>query len=849
MDASHNALAPLRDIEQTTLTLGHGQSASLGHGIQHVYYGIHPQLSTLPPVHTTISPPLGRISKERPLRGRYDLITGIQGGSEGRVAGVHVICGLAGSGKTSVALEIASRSVQAGIQTWWIAGNSGSTLAMGMRTLASSVGVTEIELAHSDPADALWRRLGQLDQPWLLIIDNVDDPSVLDGGGSNFTDGTGWVRPIVGPSGGVLITTRMATPSAWGSWCSLHPTMMLSADDGARMLFDYVPSSAGSIHDARSLSARLGGLPLAIRLAGLYLAETSGIPWPDPDSIATMAEYQKAMDEGLIPDNESRDTFARAWSLSLQLLDNRGFRFARQTLYLLSLFAETLFPFRVLLDPPTLAIQLPFEGINSASLWRTINALADLGMVDMVRFDGSRELPEHLRIHPVVRDITRIGDPPIANAASYLEAAARLVRRVVEDANIGEADDVKSWKTWGDLTPHVMLLTRSVESADATAGSVQELVPAWCAFSDYLMARGMQADAEELARKSTRATEKLLGSQDSVVLHRRFHLAIVLAGRSKYQEAEGVFAAVVRDYGRVFGTDSLRFLDARHRYADFLRERGEYPKAERILRMVLATESSLRGEMHESTLQTKFCLAKILGDKGEFPAALECFREVLDARIEVLGPNHDHTLHTRHNFAHILSDMGELSEAEKLHRRIIDDYVSKYGPDSPAVFASRHCLSHLLTSQGELVEAMNQATIAFEGRRKIYGETHPSTLEMRTCIASVLTKQEKSDAAEREFRAVIKLLEETLGHEHYQTLRARHELAHAISNSGDSIGAQSALSQLYAIERRVLGPKHSETRDTKLCLEAEKRKASALRGSFPLHGGGKSSGRKKGRKK
>ncbi|MGN9894873.1 tetratricopeptide repeat protein [Micromonospora sp. L31] len=849
MNTSHNALDPLKDIEQTVLTLGHGQSAALGHGIQNIYYGIHSS-SPLPASHITISPPLGRLSKERPLRGRHDLFTGIQGGSgEGRVEGVHVICGLAGSGKTSVALEIAAKSIEAGIQTWWISGNNASSLAMGMRSLASRIGVTDIELTHSDPADALWRRLSQLNQPWLLIVDNVDNPSALDGGGNSFVDGTGWVRPIVGRNGGVLITSRMAAPSVWGSWCSIHQTTMLNVDDGAKMLFDYVPSSAGSIDDARSLSVRLGGLPLAIRLAGLYLAETSGIPWPEPGSIATIAKYQRAMDEGLIPDAESRDVFAHAWHLSLQLLDDRGVRFARQTLYLLSLFAESLFPFRALLHPPTLGEQTPFQGISSAGLWKTINALADLGMVDLVRFDAEQEAPEHLRIHPVVRDVTRIGDPPLADTATYLETAARLVRRAVKDANLETAQDIESWKVWGDLTPHVMLLSRAASSADSTVAAIRELDPAWCTFSDYLIDRGMQADAEELARISIRATEQQLGSQHGVVLHRRFHLALILAQRSKYQEADAVFSALLPDYEQAFGSNSARFLDTRHRYADFLRERGEYAKAERILRVVLAAESDLRGENDPSTLLTKDCLGRILRDKGDLQASLKCYREVLDARTALLGPDHDDTMHTRHHYAHTLANMGQLIEAEELHRQLLDDYISKDGIESPSVLHGRHCLAHLLANRGDLVEAIDQVTIAFEVRRRIYGETHPDTLEVRSCRASLLTKLEQPEAAERELITVIKMLEETLGHEHVQTLSARHELAHAISNAGDSFAAQQAFSRLYALQRRALGPAHAHTRATKYCLEAEKRRASARSGSFPLHGGGKSSGRKKGRKK
>ena len=839
----HDAHDPL-DIEQTVLTLGHGQSATLGHGVQNISYNF--KASDVISSPTTISPPLGRLSTERPLRGRQDLIARLQEGSEnGRIGGVHVVYGLAGSGKTSVALEIASHAVKSGVHTWWVAGNSASSLAMGMRSLAGTIGATEIEFTRSDPADVLWRRLNGLDQEWLLIVDNVDDPSVLDGNG-DFVDGTGWVRPSVAKSGGVLITTRLATPSAWGTWCSMNHTTMLDEDDGAKMLFDYVPSSAGSLDEAKRLVRRLGGLPLAIRLAGLYLAETNSIPWQEPDSIATISDYHHTMDEGLIPGAESRDTLAQAWRLSLQLLDDRGYEFARQTLYLACLFADTVFPFRTVFDPTVLGSCVPFEGINGAVLWRTINALADLGMVDLVHLDLARPSPEYFRVHPMVRDITRIGSPPNADGTTYLEIAAALIHKALIHGGPGQDDEAKTWARWGYLAPHVTALTRLASSPMSTLPVIQELGPVWCSLTDYLVLRAMLADGEELARLSLNATERHSDTQAAGSLHRRLHLALVLQSRTKYQEADSAYLAILHDSELTYGPNSLEFANMRHHYADSLRERGEYEASERVLRQALSVETRLLGDKDEVTLTTRDCLARLLRSKGDLQAALLCYSDVLEARTEILGKDHDDTMYTRHHYAHTLSALGRLDEAEELHRKLLDDQISKSGPNAWAVLNNRHCLSHLLSSRGDIVGALKEVRIALDGRRRIFGDDNPSTLELRSCVASLL-RFEEPEAAKLELNSVIEMLQRTLGREHSQTLSARHDLAHTISNSGDSVGAQRAFLEVYNLQLRILGAKHSATRQTKACLDAEKRKASARIGSFPLHGGGKSRGRKKGR--
>ena len=55
---------------------------------------------------------------------------------------------------------------------------------------------------------------------------------------------------------------------------------MLPADPAAAVLADHAGHhpALGSEQDARTLAERLGGLPLALKIAGSYLAEAAGYP-------------------------------------------------------------------------------------------------------------------------------------------------------------------------------------------------------------------------------------------------------------------------------------------------------------------------------------------------------------------------------------------------------------------------------------------------------------------------------------------------------------------------------------------------------------------------------------------
>jgi hypothetical protein len=212
---------------------------------------------------------------------------------------VRVLHGLGGVGKTSVALAVAWHAKSRDIPVWWVRGTSAGAVAQGMRSVAIELGMSPAALSARHPADALWGLLDSQPGGWLLVLDDIDDPGVVLGEGNAVTDGTGLLRPACG-AGLVLVTTRDGSASTWGSrgagWFRLHRLKPLEAHDGARVLLDVAGADGGDQHGAGSLAARLGGLPLALRLAGRFLAEARRVPvaWDDGSEIRTFRQYEKA---------------------------------------------------------------------------------------------------------------------------------------------------------------------------------------------------------------------------------------------------------------------------------------------------------------------------------------------------------------------------------------------------------------------------------------------------------------------------------------------------------------------------------------------------------------------------
>src|SRR5207249_10090484 len=102
--------------------------------------------------------------------------------------------------------------------------------------------------------------------------------------------------------GTVLVTSRDGSITSWGSWSWRHRLGVLPGDDAATVIADYAghATSLGTPEDAHDLAERLGGLPLALRIAGSYLAESVAIPaaFSAPGMVRSYRQYREALDVG-----------------------------------------------------------------------------------------------------------------------------------------------------------------------------------------------------------------------------------------------------------------------------------------------------------------------------------------------------------------------------------------------------------------------------------------------------------------------------------------------------------------------------------------------------------------------
>jgi tetratricopeptide (TPR) repeat protein len=571
-------------------------------------------------------------------------------------------------------------------------------------------------------------------------------------------DGTGWLR--ADPAGMVIMTTRIRDSQVWGTRVTLRELKPPDDEAGAEVLRDLAPEVADSRgRQARELSRRLGGLPLALHLAGAYL----GSPFA---RWSTFADYRQALDGVELPtaltdiEEHGADihaTVQRTWDLSLDALAAEGRPLARPLLLVLSCFASaTPIPAWLLRLPPLAA--LLGEAENNEAERRGLRAglqgLSRTGLIEISN-SGSPAGVNSVTVHPLVADANRIRLTAGADAehAAVLRTAVALLEAATAGLDPVKPDD---WPTWRLLVPHVYAAVDLLAS-DLDPAILAGLLTVSAVGTEALLRAGRLAAAQKLAEAGVAAAAFLSGD-DPAALAARGYLA----------------RSLVR---RVLGDDHPDTMATRHRLARIIGLQGRYADAEELCHQVLRDRLRLLGEDHPDNLSTRHRLARMLGLQGRYADAEPMFRQVLAARRRTLGEEHPDTWSTEHRLGWLIGRQGRYSEAIDIVNQVLGGRRHVLGDDHPDTLAASETLAWLTGLRGKPAEADELAREVLADRRRLLGEDHPDTLTSRATLARLTARQDRRAEAEALYRQVTADRTRVPGPGHPDTAVVRAELA------------------------------------------------------------------------
>ena len=713
------------------------------------------------PVQLAPQPPL--------LPGREALLAELHarlaesGGPEPRTV---VLCGLGGTGKTSVAVEYAYRHLDEVRVAWQFPAEDATVLAARFRDLANQLG-PQVLAGSPDPVASVHAVLASFPAPWLLIFDNVPDRASI----APF-------QPPAGP-GRVLITSQ--NPD-WPS--QAVDVRVLDTDIAARFLVDRTGDQDWQA--ARNLAEALGGLPLALEQAAAYVQATG----------ATLARYlawfQKRQAELLSRGQPAGygKTVVSTWSLAFQRLEESA-PTAAGLLRLLAFYAPEAIPLDLLLrDRPGLAEELgPQVAAVLLPLLRDELARGD-AIAALRRYSLITPVSGLVSVHRLVQAVTVAQLPP-GDAEAWRHAAGVLIEAALPA-------DPRQPPTWADcaaLLPHA----QAALADDANGMSV---------IGEYLSYTGSYAAARALHQRIADARERLLGREHPQTLKAHRDLAYVIGLAGDPEAARNQVAVLLPVLVDVLGPEDQQTRVAQADLARWTGEAGDAAGARDQFAALLPARERLLGPENRETLAARAGLAGWTGQAGDAAGARDQFAALLPVAGRALGAENTLTLTAQAALARWTGEAGDAAGARDQFAALLPARERLLGPENPETLAVRASLAGYTGDAGDPVGARDQFAALLPVIERVLGPNHQQARIAQVSLARWTGQAGDAAGARDQFAALLLVMERVLGPEHHGTLTVRASLAGWTGEAGDAAGARDQFAALLPVMERVLGPEN-----------------------------------------
>jgi tetratricopeptide (TPR) repeat protein len=627
--------------------------------------------------------------------------------------------GRAPCGKTQLAI-LAAQSLWQARQVdllVWMAATSRASVLSGYVDAARAVMGTGLTGAAESVAARFVSWLRETSRPWLVVLDDLPYPEVLD---------RLWPE---GPAGSVLVTTTRPVAAFDERRARVVPIEPFSTREALNYIMGRLTSDTDQRLGAMALVQELGGEPLALAQAAAVIA----------GSALTCLGYrdQFALRRAQLPNtNGDLPATAVTWTLSLGQADRLSpDGAARLLLVVAALLGSHGIPDTVFF---TRAVYAYLAGLHTESA-------ADAGQ--------RRDQADQERAWEALLVLQRTGllalglDPPGTGSTVWMSRALQdfvqaalpaelrdRAARAAADALLEAwpADEEQAWLA-GALRSSAASLVQ-VTGDLLWAGGCHRLL---LRTGQSLVSAGLTGPAAAYWRDITQVSERVLGKDhpDTVTAAEQLAEACMAAGRAP--EAVQWFEWVLALRVRTLGQDHADAIAARRNLGHALVVSGQLGDAATVLERAAADYERVSGADHLDTIGAREELAAALSAAARFADASSLYKRTLADRERIQGSRHPDTLATRQKLADTSLAAGRPRDARKQYQRVLADRQRALGPDHPDTIASLTGLGSAYFAQGKMALALQQYEQAVTGYERVLGVDHRNTLAARASLATV----------------------------------------------------------------------------------------------------------------
>lgn len=699
----------------------------------------------------------------------------------------HVLLtGPGGMGKSQLAAAAFHRARSRGGVFVWVPASSRqsivSTYARAWRVIAGEdrpgrPGGHGYGYDEETQADLLVAWLRAADRPWLVVLDDIDDPADLEG-----------LRPA-GDRGRCVITTRRRDARLVRRDVRVVEVGVFGPAESVGYLRSRLDPAARDDTELAGLARALGHFPLALGQAAAFVIDTG----MEVAAYRELVEGERERLADLFPASSPADGYERTVATTWQLSARQAESLAKpgtvpRMLELVSLLAPGHVPEAVLLT--TAACR--WIGGTRLDALMALRALHRLGLVN----HDAQVVAMHALVQRAIREAMESALVPeaVQAAADALDEAS---------TSLENGHDVEAVHT-------------SIEALRRVGGKhlwQGRMHPVLRRVVEHLNDVGRTVAARDTAEELLRHARTLLGEEHRDVVFLRVRSACATGDLGDRAAALAALTAIRHDAEQLLAPTDPDLLLVRMHEARQRSEVGALTTALADMTALYDDAEATLGRYHQTTLFIRRHMALYLGMAGEPVGARDACTVLAEELASRLGDLHPQTLMTRSELARWLGETDSPDAAVAAYLRVAREMEVVFGRFHHETLLARHNLAHWRGLAGQLPEAVAEYSVVAEDSATAVGPRNPTALIARVAWAYWLGIAEDPARGIAELTELEQILGEVLGATHPRTLRIRRQRAELRHRCGDTGGAVAELTAVLADMRAVQDEDHHYTRE------------------------------------
>jgi tetratricopeptide (TPR) repeat protein len=723
---------------------------------------------------------------------------------------------------------------------YFVNGASKTSLKDDFEAIIRSQGA-EYRLKTFDDA-IIW--LSSKSKPWLMIIDNVDDPSIN-------------IFPMIPKArhGHVIITSRDSTRLGLARPGNRHSVGDLDQRASIELLLQLssYPSNGVNRMLASQIATELGCLPLALAHAGAYISIHGSLS----SYLEMYRQSQKEMMEEQPPNLPSEYDLAVAATIEVSVAQLP--QQTRDILELLSHFHTASIAEEIIvraakrkfahvaqysaISPPAemgtyadalMKIFCPNSRWSQHEFDRLIHPCLQYSLLQSGK---SKKMGRYLTMHPLVQSWLRLqpeqrvgpskqdliirllgSSVTIGEDYEYLEFNRELRQHIqsLNEKDVKHIGDKHAFQYVlhenGDFSRALDFLESCIEEERTLLGEEHpDTMKSMLDISIRYLELGRHTEALEIGIKSMEHRQKIMGEEHPETLRSMHILSMHYSQVGRHDEALEMAVKTLEIRQKILGDEHPDTLRSTHNLSIRFSQVGRHTEALEKGVKAMRLYQKVLGTGHPTTLASMYTVSSCYCGVGRYAEALRMGLKVINLQQKTIGNEHPGTLRSMDGVSIYYSKLGRYGEALKMGVKAMELRQKVLGDEHPDVLRSMYNASICYSRVGRHVEALEIGLKVMEHHQKILGSEHLDTLRsMHIVSVSSYAIGRYAEALEIGLK-VLRLYQSTLGKKRLDTLRPMDNASIYYSQAGTYAKALEIGLKTMRLLQRVLGNEHTDT--------------------------------------